>query len=60
MTITKAIEILTKWNKEGFVAVSDDLEKAEKLGVEALKEVTELRKNPLSLVARLLPGETAG
>ncbi len=59
MTMTKAIEILTTWNKEGFVETSDDLLKAEKLGVEAMKRIEYCRSGHFEEIFKLLPGETA-
>jgi len=59
MTINEAIKIQTKWTEEGFVETSDDLLKAEKLGIEALKRIEYCRRGHFDEVFKLLPGETA-
>ena len=59
MNPKKAIEILTKWNEEDFVEYPDDLEKAEKMGIEALKRIEYCRSGHFDELFKLLPGETA-
>jgi len=59
MKIKKAIKIQTKWTEEGFVETSDDLLKAEKLGIEALKRIEYCRSGHFDELFKLLPGETA-
>ncbi|MBA7589118.1 hypothetical protein ES708_31193 [subsurface metagenome] len=59
MNIPKATRILTQWNEEGFVATSDDLLNAEKLGIEALKRIEYCRSGHFDELFKLLPGETA-
>ena len=44
MTIDKAIEILSDDAYRGMATFNEDFRKAEKLGIEALKYIRELRK----------------
>ena len=59
MKLPEATRVLTKWNEEGFVETSDDLLKAEKLGIEALKRIEYCRSGHFDELFKLLPGETA-
>lgn len=57
MKLEKAIEILTKWRDEG-EGESEALEKAENLGIEALKRVKEASLRGAIWNHSLLSGET--
>lgn len=58
MTIEKAIEILTQYQRGTDPLYLPDLPDAQKLGIEALKRHHNLRVNPHYTRLGLLPGET--
>ncbi len=58
MTLSRAIEILTFTRTIRANFTEAELNKAERLGIEALKRVTDLRKERGLASCYLLPGET--
>lgn len=58
MKIPEAIEILSRSADAGVTTFNDDFRNAERLGIEALKRVQELRDFNLATAGRILPGET--
>lgn len=58
MKLEKAIEILTKWKEPESVDAEEELAKAVKLGIEALKRLQMLRGYSMTQVDTRLPGET--
>lgn len=58
MTLDKAIKELSEHSKFVLVAYNPDLKAAVKLGIEALKRLTETRATGWTNCRQLLPGET--
>ncbi|MBA7587665.1 hypothetical protein ES708_29696 [subsurface metagenome] len=58
MTINEAIEILTKGLPADTWVMKPDLQRAAKLGIEALRQIKQIRVYAKELYLPLLPGET--
>ena len=58
MTLTRAIEILELSRNGQLEGSPEDLEKAEQLGMEAMKRIREQRGPHRTYLRHLLPGET--
>ena len=58
MTIAKAIEILSDSAYRGITTFDKNFRDAERLGIEALKLISDFRLHPLVYPYILLPGET--
>lgn len=58
MNIPEAIEILTMWNAGDWDGDPEELDKAEKLAIEALKRLQTMRSHEWREALPLLPGET--
>lgn len=58
MTIDVAIEILSASAYQGMTTFNEKYKEAQKLGIEALKEIKAARSYSVGLIPELLPGET--
>ena len=60
VTIDEAIKLLTRWQDGGDITSSRDVNRAVKLGIEALRREREHRRYPAYYGGLLLPGEAEG
>jgi hypothetical protein len=58
MTLERAIKVLTDMGTPDFQDSTENILKARKLGIEALKEIRRARLNNYRFVAVRIPGET--
>lgn len=58
MTPEKAIEVLKQELDGRLICFPDELREAQKLGIEAMKRVQDMRISPCTTADELLPGET--